>query len=40
MTNDYQLTYLRLARSRRIAALLGSAESLYRDDEDSSLRSE
>jgi hypothetical protein len=40
MTNDYRLAYLGLADRRRITALSGHTNALYRHDEDSSLRSE
>jgi hypothetical protein len=40
MTNDSRLAHLGLADRRRMEAPLESAESLYRDDKDSSLRSE
>jgi hypothetical protein len=40
MTNDYRLTHSGLADRRRITALSGHTKALYRDAEDSSLRSE
>jgi hypothetical protein len=40
MTNDYRLTYLRLARLRRMPKPLGQYQPLDRDAKDSSLRSE
>jgi hypothetical protein len=36
MTNDYRLAYLGLADRRRITALSGHTNALYRHDEDSS----
>jgi hypothetical protein len=39
MTNDYQLTHLRLAHRVGWPALSGHTKALYRDDEDSSLTS-
>jgi hypothetical protein len=40
MTNDYRPTHSGLADRRRMALLLGSYQPLYREGEDSSLRSE
>jgi len=40
MTNDYRLAHSGLADRHRMARPLGQNNSLYRDAEDSSLRSE
>ena len=40
MTNDYQLTHARLAHRAGWPASSGHTKALYRDGEDTSLRSE